>query len=210
MESLSHVGQGSSVVHIVDDDFEVRKALSLVLRIAGHSVRVHQSARDFLTAIEEHAGAGGCVITDVRMPDMSGIELMQAMAARNISLPTIVITAYAEVPLAVQAMKLGAVDFLEKPFDTDVVVDSVSRALRRPETAAQGETERIRARLKTLSRRERDVLSGLLEGRLNKTIAYDLGISPRTVEVHRARIMEKMQTNNFPQLLRTLLLLPAE
>ena len=196
---LVHIDEPIPIVHVVDDDSEMRTALGWALSLAGYSVHVHPSATDFLEAV--NPVEWGCVITDVRMPDMSGIELLAAMKERNIALPAIVITAYAEIPVAVQAMKMGAADYIEKPFHVDIVLKAVSHALL-SRNGKVYDSETRKARLATLSARERDVLNGLLEGHQNKVIAHDLGISTRTVEVHRARIMSKMQASNVRDLMR--------
>ncbi|RBP05122.1 LuxR family two component transcriptional regulator [Roseiarcus fermentans] len=202
-------GKDHSLVHVVDDDNGIRAALRLALTIAGHAVRVYDSAPAFLSAVEPHEG--GCVITDMRMPEMSGLDLLEAMNAQAIRLPTIVITAYGEIPLAVEAMKLGAVDFLEKPFDNAVLIEAVSQALRRERDGVrEEETRRSQALLATLTARERDVLAGLLKGHQNKVIAHALGVSTRTVESHRAHIMDKMNAGNLRELMRMFLFVPID
>jgi two-component system response regulator FixJ len=165
-------------------------------------VRLYESAAAFLEApdnIQE-----GCLITDVRMPDMTGIELLHELKVRSISLPTIVITGHGDIPLAVEAMKCGAIDFIEKPFDEEAIIRAVHSAKERVDIRArecEGEAA-LAAKLTSLSRRERQVLDGLVAGDLNKTIAHNLGISPRTVEVYRAHLMTKMQAKSLSDLVR--------
>jgi two-component system response regulator FixJ len=188
------------VVHIVDDDEAVRQSLAFLLGSAGLTVRLYDSASAFLAGL---AGVkAGCLVTDVRMPDMTGIELLQQLRARACKLPAIVITGHGDVPLAVEAMKAGAVDFIEKPFDEEALLRSVRAALELSRTEAAGDDPAIAAKLATLSERERQVLEGLVAGHPNKTIAYDLGISPRTVEVYRANLMTKMDAHSLSELIR--------
>lgn len=190
------------VVHIVDDEEPVRKSLAFLLTMTGFTVRVHDSASAFLAAARTIGK--GCLITDLRMPDMSGVELLERLKDAGVSIPAVVITGHGDVPMAVAAMKAGAVDFIEKPFEDEVLVEALRRAASRLEEspAPTEDTVTLRARLESLSDRERQVLSGVVEGLANKTIAYDLGISPRTVEVHRANIMSKMQARSLPELVR--------
>lgn len=197
-----------ATVHIIDDDRAMRDSLSLMLTIEGYRVRAHESARTFLEAIGEDNS--GCVVTDVRMPEISGIDLLAAMKERNVFMPVIVITAHADVQLAVQAMKQGAFDFLEKPFDGDALLAAVGNALIRSNdrTARDAETRTIQERLATLTPREKEVLAGLLKGQQNKLIANDLGIGVRTVEAHRASVMAKMRAGSLSELVRMALLIP--
>ncbi len=194
------------VVHIIDDDEGLRESLAFLLRSAALEVRSFESARAFLDVLP-HA-APGCVITDVRMPDMSGIELLRRLKELKIGVPVIVITGHGDIALAVEAMKIGAADFFEKPFDDDLLVASVRAALRQQEDQTKRAAERaeIEHRISTLSPREKDVLLGLIEGRANKQIAFDLGISPRTVEIYRANLMNKMQADSLSDLVRMALL----
>lgn len=189
-------------IHVIDDDPAVRHSLALLLETEGFRVRTHESARDFLGFVEHHEN--GCVVTDARMPEMSGIELMETMKAKNMSLPVVVITAYADVSLAVQAMKQGAFDFLEKPFDNEALLSCVRLALayEREEQFRAAETQTIQARLSTLTAREGEVLTKLLHGLPNKVIGRELGISVRTVEVHRANVMLKMNAGSLSELVR--------
>jgi two-component system, LuxR family, response regulator FixJ len=197
---------GDSVVHVIDDDEAVRKSLAFLLGTAQVTVRSYESALSFLANIE-HAERG-CIITDVRMPGIDGIELLRRVKDLGVGLPVIVITGHGDVPLAVEAMKAGAVDFLEKPFDDEAVLAAVRAALSQHERDSTREAERseIHGRLAHLSNRERQVLDGLVAGYPNKTIAYDLKISPRTVEIYRANVMTKMQASSLSELVRMALI----
>ncbi|MEJ0019764.1 MAG: response regulator FixJ [Acetobacteraceae bacterium] len=190
------------VVHIVDDDAAVRSSLVFLLESAGFTVRDHASAAAFLQAVSRESA--GCVLTDVQMPEVSGLDLQRRIVERGIPLPVIVMTGHGDVPIAVEVLKAGAVDFLEKPFDDAQLLGAVGKAIessRRSRDAADAVAD-IVARLATLTPREREVLDRLVAGQPNKTIAYDLGSSPRTVEVHRARVMGKMAARNLPELVR--------
>ncbi len=190
------------VVHIIDDDDALRESLAFLLRTAGIEGKTYASAKAFLEALPDLSLS--CVITDVRMPDMSGIDLLRRFKELKIAAPVIVVTGHGDVTLAVEAMKIGAVDFLEKPFDDEVLLASVEAALRQRGGQAKRDNEHaeIENRLAALSPRERDVLSGLVAGRANKQIAFDLGISPRTVEIYRANLMNKMQAGSLSDLVR--------
>ncbi len=190
------------VVHIVDDEEPVRKSLAFLLPMMGFTVRVHDSASSFLAAAKTIGKA--CLVTDLRMPDMSGVELLEKLKETGTSIPAVVITGHGDVPMAVAAMKAGAVDFIEKPFEDEALVEAIKRATSQLEEspAPMVDTVTLRARLDNLSDRERQVLSAVVVGLPNKTIGFDLGISPRTVEVHRANIMSKMQARNLPELVR--------
>jgi two-component system response regulator FixJ len=188
------------IVHIVDDDEAVRQSLAFLLGSAGLTVRLYDSASAFLAGLS--AVKSGCLVTDMRMPDMTGIELLQQLRAKACRLPAIVITGHGDVPLAVEAMKAGAVDFIEKPFDQETILHAVQAALERSFEGEGREDPAVAARLATLSERERQVLEGLVAGHPNKTIAYDLGISPRTVEVYRANLMTKMGARSLSELIR--------
>lgn len=201
---------GSHVVHVIDDDLDVRQSLAFLLSTAGHAVRVYDSAVAFL----ESARAGipdGCIVSDIRMPGMDGIELLRHLEGLQIGLPVIVITGHGDVPMAVASMKAGAIDFIEKPFDDEVLLAAIRSVLRRRagESRKQAEIDAIRARLKTLSERERDVLDLLAAGKPNKVMAHELGISARTVEVHRGNVMAKMQADSLPELVKMVLLAGA-
>jgi two-component system response regulator FixJ len=190
------------IVHVIDDDAAVRDAVGLLLSTEGFQVRTYPSAPDFLRGIA--AEREGCVVTDVRMPEMNGIALIAKMKENRISMPVIVLTAHADVPLAVEAMKLGATDLLEKPFEDDALLAAVDAALERcnAQQNRSRESIAIKNRLASLTRRENEILAGLLRGLSNKVIAHDLGISIRTAEVHRANIMAKMRAGNLAELVK--------
>jgi two-component system, LuxR family, response regulator FixJ len=190
------------VVHIVDDEEPVRKSLAFLLTMAGFTARVHESATSFLAAAPSLDR--GCLVTDLRMPDMSGVDLLTRLGAAKALMPTIVITGHGDVPMAVAAMKAGALDFIEKPFEDEILIEAIKRAAERMggTPSAQDDATAVRSRLEQLSERERQVLSAVVAGLPNKTIAYDLNISPRTVEVHRANVMAKMQAKSLPELVR--------
>ncbi len=200
-------------VHVIDDDDAVRESLAFLLESNGLTVRQHVSAAAFLHS--DVALDRGCMVTDVRMPDMSGVELLKVLKERGANMSVIVMTGHGDVPLAVEAMKLGAADFLEKPFDDTAILSAVRACLGRTAEADKqdGARAEIGKRLAGLSQRERQVLECLVAGLANKTIAYDLGISPRTVEVYRANVMTKMKAGSLPELVRMALLAgiaPAE
>lgn len=190
------------VVHLIDDDAALRDAVGLLLRTEGFTVTSYNSALAFLKAASP--GAQGCVVTDVRMPAMDGIELISRMKEKQISIPVVVLTAYADVPLAVEAMKLGAVDLIEKPFKDEALIVAVGAALDRRNAVERRmrESQAIEARLATLTHREKEILTGLLKGFSNKMIAHELGISIRTAEVHRANVMAKMRAGNLADLVK--------
>jgi two-component system response regulator FixJ len=192
----------SAVVHVIDDDEAVRQSLAFLLRANAIAVETYESGVAFLGAAPHLKS--GCVITDVRMPEISGIDLLRRLKELRAPLPVIVITGHGDVPLAVEAMKFGAVDFLEKPFGDDVLLTAVRSALNRQDSDSKRQAERIAVdgRLAGLSNREREVLEGLVAGRANKQIAFDLGISPRTVEIYRANLMTKMQAASLSELVR--------
>ncbi|MEP9373652.1 response regulator FixJ [Mesorhizobium sp. KR1-2] len=190
------------IIHIVDDEEQARKSLAFLLTMAGFAVRVHETATAFLAAAP---GIGkGCLLTDLRMTDISGVELLRRLQADQIRIPAIVITGHGDVPMAVEAMKAGALDFIEKPFEEGRLIEAIERAVQRLATmpADADDVTAIQTRLNLLSERERQVLSGVVGGLPNKTIAYDLDISPRTVEVHRANVMSKMHAKSLPELVR--------
>jgi two-component system response regulator FixJ len=192
--------QDNPVIHIVDDDAAVRQSLAFLLSSAGLAVRLYDSATAFLAGLPEVRG--GCLITDMRMPGMTGLELLHELRAKACGVPVIVVTGHGDVPLAVEAMKAGAVDFIEKPFDQEAILNAVQAALDRGSGRDRGEGPAIAARLASLSERERQVLDGLIAGHPNKIIAHDLGISPRTVEVYRANLMTKMAARSLSELIR--------
>jgi two-component system response regulator FixJ len=200
---------GKHLVHIIDDDDALRDSLSFLLSSAGIEATTHESAVAYLD--DARRGTSGCIVTDVRMPGISGIELLRRLKSDGISVPVIVMTGHGDVPIAVEAMKLGAFDFLEKPFDDDALLTSVRAALGQGEkhSMQEGERKQIEERLALLSARERQVLDGLVAGKANKVIAYDLGISPRTIEIYRANVMTKMQANSLSNLVRMALVTGA-
>ncbi|MGB8363686.1 MAG: response regulator FixJ [Rhizomicrobium sp.] len=197
-------------IFVVDDDPDVRDSLATLLVSSGYAAETFESAAKFLA----YGGSdlNGCVIADVRMPDMNGLELQEELARRSTSLSVIIVTGHADVPLAVRAMKAGAIDFLEKPFDHTTLLASIDRALEaaKPAAGRSAATKEVEERMATLTERERQVLELIVEGHANKMIAYHLTISPRTVELHRARVMDKMLVRSVAELVRiTLPLLNA-
>ncbi len=193
-----------TVVHVVDDDESARESLAFLLEAADFTVVSHASALALLDALP--LDGAGCVITDMRMPDMTGLELVRELNARGARVPILMITGHGDIPLAVEAMRAGVVDFIEKPFGEARILDALARALEAgppPATAqASDEATLVRQRLETLSERERQVLDGVVDGHPNKVIARDLGISPRTVEIYRAKLMAKMHADNLAALVR--------
>lgn len=189
-------------IHVIDDDDAARDSLAFLLQSADLNVVTYDSAKSFISSLPK--ANAGCVITDVRMPGMSGVDLLRRLKELGIEIPIIVITGHGDVQLAVEAMKTGAVDFLEKPFDDEVMLASVRTALSKRERAAHHDAERLalHERLAALSSREREVLEGLVEGHPNKVIAFNLGISPRTVEIYRANVMTKMKAESLSELVR--------
>lgn len=196
----------AELVHVIDDDPAVRDSLSFLLETASLETRAYESAIAFLEALPEVTS--GCVVTDVRMPEMTGIELVRRLKAQGFTLPIIMITGHADVPLAVEAMKAGVADFIEKPFNDDILLAAIATALRSGEEGRRGAAEvaEITGRLTSLSGREREVLEGLVAGHANKVIAFDLGISPRTVEIYRANVMTKMKAASLSELVRMAML----
>jgi two-component system response regulator FixJ len=193
-----------AVVHVVDDDESARESLAFLLEAADFEVVSHASALALLDALP--LDGAGCVITDMRMPDMTGLELVRELNTRGSRVPIIMITGHGDIPLAVEAMRAGVADFIEKPFGESRMLDALNRALEAapPPAAAQvsDETTVVRQRLETLSERERQVLDGVVDGQPNKVIARELGISPRTVEIYRAKLMAKMHADNLAALVR--------
>jgi two-component system response regulator FixJ len=188
-------------VYVVDDDEVIRDSLTVLLGAAGFTVAAYPSADAFLAASTQSAG---CVLIDVRMPGMGGLELQEELTHRGRRIPVILMTGHADVPLAVKAMKAGAVDFVKKPFDEKAMLAAIQRAFRLGVEAARAEAEgyQIGSRVAQLTPREREVLEALIAGKPNKIIAFDLSISPRTVEIHRARVMEKMEARTLSDLVR--------
>jgi two-component system, LuxR family, response regulator FixJ len=195
-----------SLVHVIDDDEAVRQSLAFLLKTARMEARTYESATAFLAALPSvHSG---CIITDVSMPEISGVDLLRRLKELRVRIPVIVITGHGDIQLAVEAMKIGAVDFIEKPFDDERLLASVNSALDRWEKGAQQETERasLLDKIATLTNRERDVLDGLVAGKPNKIMAFEHGISPRTVEIYRANVMTKMNAGSLSDLVRMALL----
>lgn len=197
------------VVHVIDDDDAARDALRFLLESARLTARTYDSAVTFLERLSQ--SEPGCIVTDVRMPVISGIELLRRVAAAPVRLPVIVITGHGDIALAVEAMKLGAVDFFEKPYDDEALLTAVRSALSRREDDAKRASAKIEilGRLNELTARERQVLEGLVAGKPNKNIAFDLEISPRTVEIYRANVMTKMKASSLSELVRMALLAGA-
>ncbi|WP_135469268.1 response regulator FixJ [Crenalkalicoccus roseus] len=202
---------GRGAVHVVDDDEAVRRSLAMLLRSAGMAVRTHPSALAFLDALPS-LGEGdiGCVLTDVRMPGMDGLQMLRQLRAQGFAKPVIVMTAHGDIATAVQAMKAGALDFIEKPFDDEALLAALDAALAAPAPEApppaappaDPAASEAAARIAALSPREREVLELLTAGKPNKVIAHELGISPRTVEVHRARMMERLGARSLAEAVR--------
>jgi two-component system response regulator FixJ len=199
------MGSPDIVVHIVDDEEAVRSSLAFLLTTSGFAARTHKSATAFLDIAPSIQT--GCLVTDLRMPDMSGVELLRRLRDVGAMLPAIVITGHGDVQMAVEAMRNGALDFIEKPFSDDILISAIRRAVELAANRVRTEAalESIRLRLASLSDREAQVLKGVVAGQSNKTIAFELGISPRTVEVYRAGLMAKMQAKSLADLVRMVL-----
>ena len=195
-----------SDVHVIDDDPAVRDSLAFLLESNGMSVRTYESATEFLRIVDQLGG--GCIVTDIRMPEMSGLELIRELTQRGVKRPMVVITGHGDVPLAVEAMKAGVADFLEKPFEEEALLRAIRTAQASPAQSSQdlAERQRLRAILDSLSQRERQVLEGVVAGKMNKVIAYELGISHRTVDVYRANVMSKTGANGLSDLVRMVLI----
>jgi len=193
------------IVHVIDDDNDVLEALAFLLETSGFSVQVHESATSFLQGGLRHTA--GCVVADIRIPGIDGLELQRRLVAQQVRVPVIMMTGDADVALAVEAMKAGAFDLLEKPFDNRVLVRAVKAALatQRNERERAFRSAECRRRMQLLSERERQVLAGLVAGKSNKIIAYDLSLSFRMVEGYRASMMDKMQAENLSHLVRMVL-----
>lgn len=191
----------ADLVHVIDDDDGLREALAFLLDVNGIEARFYASANAFLDALPV---ADGCVLTDVRMPGLTGLELVRELRARGATFPVIVMTGHGDIPLAVEAMKAGVLDFIEKPFEDEHLIGSLRNALSALQTTEASDAGRRAAeqRLSELSPRERDVLAGVVEGKLNKQIAFELEISPRTVEIYRANLMTKTGARNIAELMR--------
>jgi two-component system, LuxR family, response regulator FixJ len=195
---MAHRGK----VYVIDDDEAMRDSLQFMLDAADFHVSLFDSAQTFLESLS--GTEFGCVVSDIRMPGIDGIALLKQLKATHGTLPVIIMTGHGDVPLAVEAMKLGAVDFLEKPFEDDRLIGMIELALRQAESGARDEavTQDIVARIASLSPRERQVMEGLVAGLSNKMIARDYNISPRTIEVYRANVMTKMQAGSLSELVR--------
>jgi two-component system, LuxR family, response regulator FixJ len=189
-------------IHLVDDDEAIRKSAGFMLRTSGYTVNCYASGAEFLKAAS--SAELGCVLLDVRMPGLDGLQVQAAMRDRGIAMPVVVLTGHGDVTVAVQAMKAGAIDFLEKPFEKAAVLDAIQRGFSRMDNADTMAIEEAdaRVRLALLTPREREILEGLVMGYPNKTIAYDMGISSRTVEVHRASLMSKLSAHSLSDVLR--------
>lgn len=201
---------GATTVFIVDDDDAVRDSLGLLMKSAGMHAETYESAESFLADFDP--SRFGCLVLDIRMPGMSGIELQRELNQRGSALPIIFITAHGDIPMAVDAVREGAIDFVQKPFDDTELVAKVQRALADSMERYEEEKERvdIRHREASLTAREREVMAQVVYGKANKVIASDLGVSQRTVEIHRARVMEKMQAGSLAQLVRMVLVAQSE
>lgn len=196
----------NGVVHIVDDDEAMRDSLQFLLDSADLPARTYDSAFSFLAALADLEP--GCILTDVRMPEINGLEMVRRVKAAGIAMPVIVMTGHADLALAIEAMRAGVIDFLEKPFEDEALLSALRTALGDSEADRRRDLDRqaVRDRRAALSGRETEVLDGLLAGKPNKIIAYDLGISPRTVEIYRANVMTKMQAASLSELVRMCLL----
>ena len=190
------------LVHLVDDDEAIRRSVGFMLKTSGFTVKTYESGVELMKA----AGGvqTGCILLDIRMPGMDGLEVQKALRDKGVTLPVIIMTGHGDVSLAVQAMKAGAVDFIEKPFEKAVLLSAIEHAMERLKRSAanQDRADEAAVRLQALTPREREVLDGLAKGLPNKTIAYDLGISPRTVEIHRANVMTKLGVRSLSEALR--------
>jgi two-component system response regulator FixJ len=193
------------LVIVVDDDSGVRNAMRILLKTVGLESIQFASAQEFLAAYQ--SSQPGCLLLDIRMPGMSGLELQQELNLRGAVIPVIFMTGHGDIPMAVEAMQHGAFDFLQKPFRDQDLLDRIQRAIAKDDELRQslGEHARIKAHLESLTPREREVLDLMTQGKQNKAIAQDLGVSPRTVEIHRARVMEKMNAHSVAELVRMML-----
>ena len=190
------------VVHLVDDDAAIRRSAGFMLKTSGYQVQAYESGVDLL----KQAGGleQGCILLDIRMPGMDGLDVQQALQERGVTLPVIIMTGHGDISLAVRAMKAGAVDFIEKPFEKEALKSALDEGFRRlSQKGVTGDRKKdAEVQIQSLTPRERDVLDGLAQGLPNKTIAYDLGISPRTVEIHRANLMTKLGVRSLSEALR--------
>ena len=202
---MSDSAQAKATVFVVDDDQAMRNSLKWLIESVGVQVESFASADEFL--VQYQPGRHGCLVLDVRMPGMSGLDLQEQLAQQNINIPVVIITGHGDVPMAVRAMKSGAIDFIEKPFNDEVLLDAIRRALAfgEQQRSHQIEHRQIQQRLQHLTPREREVMVMVTEGRSNKEIANSLGVSAKTIEAHRARVMEKMQAGSLAELVRMVL-----
>lgn len=194
-----------SLVHVVDDDEAVRRSLAMLLRSAGHAAATYPSAEALLETVASPGGlAAGCIIVDVRMRGMDGLSLIEALTRRGVGLPVVVVTGHGDIPLAVRAMRAGAQDFIEKPYSEERILEAVGTALASMRVTDQRRMLKLKAQAQVaaLSPREGEVLAALVAGKANKVIGFELGISPRTVEVHRAKLMEKLGVRSLPEAVR--------
>lgn len=193
------------VVHIIDDDEAVRDSLNMLLDSVDIANRQYESAQAFLQS--DYTSTSGCIVLDIRMPGMSGMELQEKLNEMGLKLPIIFITGHGDIPMAVEAMKRGAVEFVQKPFREQELLDCINRALQMDSERriSDQEVDAIRRRVESLTPREKQVMDMIVEGKANKVIAFDLDLSQRTVEIHRAHVMEKMQTKSLAELVRMVL-----
>jgi two-component system, LuxR family, response regulator FixJ len=196
------MADANRTIHLVDDDEAIRRSVSFMLRTSGYLVKTYTSGVEFLGLAKD--AVTGCILLDVRMPEMDGLEVQQALKDKGVLMPVIVLTGHGDINLAVQAMKAGAVDFIEKPFEKSVLIGAIEEGFARIDQAGRrhARADEAKVRLEELTPREYDVLQGLVRGHPNKTIAYDLGISPRTVEIHRANLMGKLDVPSLSEALR--------
>lgn len=204
------MASSEATVFIVDDDEAVRDSLGLLLRSVGYRARCYAGARDFLKAFDPKDY--GCLVLDIRMPGMTGLELQKHLADIGCNIPIVFITGHGDIPMAVEAVRQGAVDFLQKPFEDQELVDRINDALKQAAEQREGELERLQIldRIESLTAREKQVMGQVVLGKANKVIAGDLGVSQRTVEIHRARVMEKMQANSLAHLVRMVMVAESQ
>jgi len=207
-EHMASKAIAKPVVYIVDDDDGVRRAMSTLMESVGYAHAVFSSANEFLRRY--NSSQPGCLVLDIRMPEMSGLELQQELNRRGIQIPVIFVTGHGDVPMAVDAMKKGASDFVQKPFRDQDLLDRVNRAIHQDAAQRQeiADKNEVSQRWNTLTQREKEVMALIVEGKANKVVAQDLNLSERTVEIHRARVMEKMQVRSVAQLVKLSLLIP--
>lgn len=190
------------LVHLVDDDEAIRRSVGFALKTSGFQVRSYENGAEILTDAPDLET--GCILLDIRMPGMDGLEVQEALRSKGVTLPVVIMTGHGDVTLAVRAMKAGAIDFIEKPFEKALLLSAIEHAMGRLKQSAATlkDAREAQTKLQLLTARERDVLDGLSKGLPNKSIAYDLGISPRTVEIHRANLMAKLEVKSLSEALR--------